>query len=362
MINFLQISDPHFGNPFSNTRESIVNSGLNIHDFRLCEALHQFFNEDVADMDELSDQDDLFVVMNGDLTSKGDTQQFETAKTFLFSQHPIDRDGHTQHVGLQISRQSDEGKDLYAGIPGNHDHANGSWRYPFVRGYCEDMYHHFESKPPFIKQTWCSDGLELCIFGIDSCSMYEETTINWAPMASGGFSQRHREAFKDFLAEELRKPLIDGCSLRTCAILCHHPLTADGSAGPLCPFCVRWLQLLAADHGIRMVLTGHTHRTSTQRFEIDHMDGTKRTLREVRCPTTLQTPAMLNTAYQSPGLWWHQLRVEDSMIVWNGTLLLYSGSSFVVPRRGVHVEGSHSKPIREVWFQESMPSISLNLT
>ena len=359
MFNLFQISDPHFGKKFSNTKESRLYSGLNIHDFRLCEALHNFFHEDVGDLDGISDDDQFFLIMNGDLTSKGHELEFQVANTFLHSEHAITGQGRVQMVGLKQPVTADDGRDLYAGIPGNHDHGNGWWNWPAVLGYSPEIYRRLLDAPPFSKQTWCSDSLELCIFGIDSCSMYEEKTLNLAPWASGGFSKKHRTDFRSFLEKELSKPLIGGCEFRTAAILCHHPWTSEGSAGPLCPSCVAWLHGLAWDCGIRIVMTGHTHRSLTQVLESVGPHGKKR-VREVRCPTTLQTPAVLTAEYQSPGLWWHRVRVENREIVWEGTLLLYSGSSFAIPETVTKPDDGKSnsgKPVREIWYRETMPSM-----
>lgn len=356
MLNLFQISDPHFGRILSNTRESLVSSGRNIHDFRLCEALHEFWHGDVYLLDGVSDDDQFILLMNGDLTSKGHEDEFKLANTFLHSEHVVVHQHRDQYVGLRQPAGDGDGRDLYAAVPGNHDHGNGSWVWPFVLGHSPSTYDFFPRRPPFIGQSWCSEGLELCIFGIDSCSMYEDG-VNLAPSADGGFSESHRTEFAALVRRELDKPLAIGCSHRTAAILCHHPWSADGPAGPLCPFCVRWLYRLAAELDIPIVMTGHTHRTLTQLHE--SLSGLKqsRPVREVRCPTTLQAPAKLHVNHQSPGLWWHRVGIEGDKIVWEGTLLLYAGSSFQTAGRPSQTETASGKPVREIWYRDAVPSI-----
>jgi len=185
MLNLFQISDPHFGKNFSNVKESRLHSGLNIHDYRLCEALQQFFYDDVDDLGGVSDDDPFILLMNGDLTSKGHEVEFQIASTFLHSQHAIADEGVVQRVGLNWSVTDDKDRPVYAGIPGNHDHGNGHWLWPAVSGYSQKTYENFPDVPPFNKRIWCSGGLEVCVFGIDSCSMYEEMPLNLAPRAAG---------------------------------------------------------------------------------------------------------------------------------------------------------------------------------
>lgn len=371
MINLVQISDPHFGKLFTNSKEhwttrvpvaGKLGKGLNTHDYILCQALDQCLNEDIRDLSGIDDEDELVLVMGGDLTATGHAKEFEVANTFLFSHHTVIQGQRLQTVGLDLPIELDGNgsddacsKKLYAGIPGNHDHWNGASTLPFQRGYSPEVYQYFFASPPFVTRYWFDD-LELCVFGIDSCSMFSSRLINRNPFANGGFSVQHRKEFRECLERELSKPLSQDCRVRTAVILCHHPFSTDGSAGPLCLRCVNWLCQIAAEFGIRMVLTGHTHRTWTASMEWESTQQTNCRVREVRCPTTLQTPAEFDSEYLSPGLWLHQISVDRNDVLWKGTLLLFSGDSFVIPVQDRPVDG---EPEREIWFEERIPGIKV---
>jgi hypothetical protein len=356
MIHIIQISDCHFGLPFSNTRKHWLSKGLNIHDFRLCEALNQFVNDDLAISDEISDGDELLLIINGDLTSKGHADEFQVANTFMHAEHSMVSRNRVFRIGLKWTISDLGNEATFASIPGNHDHGNGVWVWPFVFGYSPQIYNEFFDTPPFVSRTQSSDGLELCIFGIDSCSMYAEREVNFAPAASGGFSRAHRTAFRKLVEDELRRPMADDCRLRTAVILCHHPWTRDGSAGALCPFCVVWLQQLAVEFGIPVVFTGHTHRSLTQLYASVDQSGLSRSVREVRCPTTLQYPAEFNPEYQSPGLWWHKVGIKGDRVVWEGCLLCYNGSSFseIVDRQKPEVTSGKKAAERVYSFKDTV--------
>ena len=68
MINLVQISDPHFVGKFFNAKKALI-SGFSGHDIVLCQALAQCLDEDIRDVAEISDDDEFFLVMNGDLTA-----------------------------------------------------------------------------------------------------------------------------------------------------------------------------------------------------------------------------------------------------------------------------------------------------
>lgn len=355
MINLVQISDPHFGTLFSNTKEHWLHNSLNVHDFVLCQALDQFLSHDVLTLDGVSADEDLFLAMNGDLTAAGKKEQFEVANTFLFSEHAVVSDQRTQRVGLAYPQQSQDGKkDLYAGIPGNHDHGGGKWLYPLVKGFAPSVYQDFLDIPPYVRRFWNSEGIELCVFGIDSCSIFDEVSPNLNPLADGGFSGPHQKAFKELLHEELSKPLSNGCYLRTAVILCHHPFQEDGSAGPLYRDSALWLAKVAALFGIRLIFTGHTHRSWTETIRFTDFLGQPQQIREVRCPTTLQGPARLDERFRSPGLWLHQISANGDEVVWQGTLILFvAGKGFMAC-----VTDDQSRPVERVgWYKENVPHL-----
>lgn len=354
MINFLQISDPHFGAIFSNTDEHWLHSSLNSHDYNLCLALARFVNFDLAKLDGVAASDELFIIMNGDLTAKGSKEQFIVANTFLFSQHAVPSEGWLQKVGLAHQQRSSDGsKDLYADVPGNHDHGDGRWLFPVVKGFASDVYKSLICIPPYVRRFQSSEGIEVCVFGVDSCTIFVDAPPNINPLAEGGFSGEHMQEFVDLLRVELSKPVPKDCHLRTAVIVCHHPFREDGYAGPLYPHSGEWLAQTAARFGIRMIFTGHTHRSSTESIRFTDFHGIEQRVREVRCPTTLQWPAKLHEGDRSPGLWLHQISADGNNVVWQGSQMLYSGTSFMTFGRNMPAK----KKERVGWYREEIPHI-----
>jgi 3',5'-cyclic AMP phosphodiesterase CpdA len=324
MINLVQISDLHIGSLFDNAKGSFA-SGFNAHDVKLCQALMQFLDEDVYTIEGVSEDAPPYLIVNGDLTCTGEEREFEIANTYLFSRHAIVKNNRRRLIGLA------QQPDRFASIPGNHDHWSGSWVWPRQTGYSRQIYDQFFSPLPYSVETLSSQGLELVIFGIDSCSMFEDSTANINPLANGGFSRKHRWHFQRLVVDRLRQVISEACAYRIPVILCHHPFSKDGAAGPLLTRSAKWLGKLAARYGIRLIFTGHTHRTWTNLMNIHTREGWKE-VREVRCPTTLQYPAQLDASLRKPGLWLHQVSVHQEQIGWRSTLLLFSESSFYVSK------------------------------
>jgi hypothetical protein len=385
MLYLVQISDPHFGNHFSN--EGVTKTYLlreyNAHSFKLCRQLMSSFNDGLAAAYGMSGDEPLYLVMNGDLTALGRSSEFEVGNTFIFSQHAITTGqiemprsrnlwnhfckplkrcweilkrlgklghgknnlapaGRLQRVGLQ------QAESACASIPGNHDHWKG-WRiWPFQLGYSTETYRHFPDRPPFVKR-FVEGEVELCLFAIDSATMFAERRTNFSEKAGGGFSRGHRREFETLVATELSKPKSSGCKYRTAAILCHHPFTSDNLAAPLCPACTAWLTKLACQYNIRMILTGHTHSPFTDSYNVTGSGS----VREVRCPTTLQGPPELNESQRSPGFWLHRISVENGRIVWRGDLLLFSEAGFILDRERTMSGISAHLSI----FEDSVPDI-----
>lgn len=344
MLNLLQISDLHIGDKFDNAKGAMI-SGFTAHDIALCRALDQFLDEDIRDIQGVTEEEVIPVIVNGDLTAGGREAEFEVANTFLFSRHALVKGNRVHRIGLDI-----EPKDMFA-VPGNHDHWEGLRTWPNQRGFSRAIYDRFIDPPPYVSPPIVKDGMELRVFAIDSGTMFEETRLNRNPLANGGFSHRHRFMFRQIVRNTWRTPLAEGCDHRVGVIVCHHPFTRDGAAGPLRNQCVTWLCNLAAEFGIRMVFTGHTHYSWTSLLNVQTESGQSQ-VREVRCPTTLQHPARLDVQRRKPGVWLHQISAADGMVVWRGKLILYSGGAFRIPTE----EHGISEEERVGWFEERIPS------
>jgi 3',5'-cyclic AMP phosphodiesterase CpdA len=342
MINLVQISDLHIGSLFDNAKGSFI-SGFNAHDVKLCQALMQFLDEDIYTIEGVSEDAPPYLLVNGDVTCTGTDREFEIADTYLFSRHAIVKNRRTHFIGIN------QPQDRFAGIPGNHDHWNGSWFPLRQTGFSREIYERFFEPLPYSVSTVSSQGIEVCIFSVDSCSMFDSSWANVSIFANGGFSDEHRTQFEALIASTIQLPLPTNCFSRVAIIVCHHPFCRDGAAGPLLSRSAEWLARLAARNRIRLVFTGHTHKSWTNLMNINTEQGWME-LREVRCPTTLQYPARLDTALRKPGLWLHQIFLDSDEVVARGALLLFSEDSFKIP--------SISNPPlsrRAVWYEERLP-------
>jgi hypothetical protein len=88
----------------------------------LCTAIPQAL-EDIRILFEVADDEQLYVVVSGDVTAEGSLKDFAVAHSYLRSTWRLRRDPPGNLSGL--NRQTDE----LGVIPGNHDHWNGT-RFP----------------------------------------------------------------------------------------------------------------------------------------------------------------------------------------------------------------------------------------
>jgi hypothetical protein len=342
VINLLQISDLHINENIDNASNALL-SGYSGHDVELCRALARLLGEDIRDIENVSEDEDITVIVNGDLTASGTSNEFGVVNTFLYSSHALVTGQHVQKIGLNL----DQGASHT--VPGNHDHWGGVSPTQIQRGFTREIYDRFLGPPPYVSPPICGGGIELRLFGIDSCTMFEDRFFNRNLLAGGGFSDRHKRDFQRIVASTLKEPLAEDCEMRVAIIICHHPFSKDGSAGPLRNRCASWLAKLAAKYGIRMIFTGHTHNSWTNLLKLTDCDD-KTVLREVRCPTTLQYPAKLDEKKRKPGAWLHQVYADGDAVIWRGTLLLYSSGSFQIPV--TLQEGGKIVTERVGWFEE----------
>ncbi len=321
-IVMLQISDLHFAADLWNAKGSRIHKiheGYDAHNVQLCQALDQFVHEDIFRFPGISGDDRFYLLVNGDLTAVGKDDEFDTARRYLFGTSTRIEHGFPVEVGLGHSQ------DRYLAVPGNHDHWHGQFVPPLQRGYSSTLFPDHFCEPPWVIPLQ-SGNLEFVFCGVDSNSIFEDTVLNINPGAGGGFSERHRELAEQSLREAMTAEPAEGVKRRTGVILCHHPLSHDGTA-PLRDACASWLLHLAAKYNMPFIFTGHTHRSWADSLLIPTTNGL-RFVGETRSPTTLQHPAQPDAERRRPGFWLHQISLVQQTIIWTSHLFLFVDGAF----------------------------------
>jgi hypothetical protein len=280
------------------------------------------FEEGVFDVADAGDDERVFVIVGGDLTSTGNEGEFSVGHRYFQSSTTVNYDTVDDWVGLDLDTAN------LAYVPGNHDHWYGVWYYPIQRGYAHQLFPtHFRPTPWHCPIT--KGQLQLDLFGVDSCSHFRDSYVNFNPGAGGGLDRTERDGLRMRLQNANGAGTqAQGVTHRTKAILCHHPLSTDGAAGPLSIESAEWLIGTAGDFDVPVIFTGHTHSTFTASYQVATAHGLRR-VREIRCPTTLQVPAELDAVKLRPGFWTHQLRLLDNgTLEWTARLYLYHDGFF----------------------------------
>jgi hypothetical protein len=319
-VAFIHFSDVHFGPVMANNQFSFIH-GYDAHDLVLCTAIPQAL-EDVRTLLEVADDEQLNVVVSGDVTSEGSPQNFTVAHSYLRSTWRLRREPPGNLSGL--NRQTDE----IGIIPGNHDHWNGK-RFP-PPAYSKSIFPaHFRPTP--WKKIWKSTAgnVELEIYGIDSNSGLQGTTNL---MAKGAISSHELRALDVLLAESDQRILSQGAH-RVRAIVTHHSLSYTGGVAgkeKLDDSSRDDLLEIAAKYRISSVLTGHGHDFHFQPL-VGTYNGTQRVVHELRSATTLQGPALPFSRGQ--GFWAHRIRLVNSGMIWSSWRYAWDGSRFVPRNR-----------------------------
>lgn len=313
LLTILQISDLHIGAIDPTTGDARTSAaaaqlfanftwfdGVLGHNNRALDDLHAFYRKLV------NDGEDPLVVVTGDITRVGDGVEFDTANDFLSSQIDLSPP-NGRYVGLQFSKWLD------TAIPGNHDHWPG---WPIVRGGPHlTFWKYFPSgKLPYVWSRTLKNGRVLKLIGIN-------TDADVDPSGKGFKRDRAVGSFQTQLAAVAPK-LGAPTNAEIRVLLMHHSwhkrgpiLSIDrGTRGALAPFF--------QTHGIKLVLTGHTHQPLLRRFTIS---GDM--LLECRCGTTTQhdqIPYLWRTLFgRFPRRWWpantllvHRLYDEGGSTQW----------------------------------------------
>ena len=311
-VPLLHLSDLHIGSVFANNAFKGL-SGHHEHDIQLCIGLENGIN-DARKRLRLSKDDELYTVVSGDITANGLNREYAIAHTMLRGKFRMYRSGFGQFVGL------DSSGDGIAVIPGNHDHWDGTYS---KQGYNIALFpEHFRNCP--WRKVLTGTSLTLELYGVDSNSGVTSTASSWA--AQGSVSSASLTAVDKMLAA---RPLIGTKVVR--AIMVHHSLAYTKGPIPrvLVPKALDKrskdeLLRLSAKHGVAAILTGHTHDFLAHPHSAK-VGSVSRTVRELRCATTLQGPA----ARTGAGYLVHRIELDrKGNTTWSAWRYSWCGSGF----------------------------------
>ena len=335
-VILIQMSDLHMGHAFLNTAFP-RRPGWRPHDPLLCFGLTTAM-ADVRALYSVTDDDQLWFLMTGDLTRFGLPSEFCIGHTLLCSELICNRDQELPLVcGLNIPAER------LRSIPGNHDQWNAEmWgvELPFMesipgvrsipvqfwpQGYnpsVEPLHFPLDQFPVTITSTGKSFRVD--VFGIDSSSGFEMGERNL--LARGKVSSDAASRLKKAIASTP-----DGDPVLRC-VLCHHSLTYNAEAsGTQFLYGIRPVvmdkesrQMLLdiandKERPVHVFLTGHTHS-----FESKGVVTEDDSPFEMRCGTTLQAKA--TPGHQ--GFLAHEISRRQSAISWRSFGYQWDGGRF----------------------------------
>lgn len=324
-IAVVHVSDLHFSGQFMNRQFGWL-SGYLPHDLTLCEGLQTAVRKLPRAL-RLGAGEPLRAVCSGDLTAQGLEEEFVMANSFLRSKFRTSfrRNPPITAPDCGLSWSDD---DLVA-VPGNHDHWNGN---NLVPPYSTSIASQHVAASPW-RHLWISpDGaLELELFGLDSSLDNHGVPIYRSRVLAQGVLSHQQLSDLETLMQNNPMPVRPNGPHRVRAIVLHHSL-ANRS---------RWLpgvvattilpaqyqdQLLdlAAQNGVSVLLTGHTHEHGHETFRRTH-NGATADIHELRCPSTLQGPATTGNA----GFLLHDLVLKpDGTLFWEAWRYRWTVSKF----------------------------------
>jgi 3',5'-cyclic AMP phosphodiesterase CpdA len=344
-IVLIQISDIHICEVIEN-QDFSGNEGYWGHTPDLTAALREAIEDARVRLLQLPPEVPVYVVMSGDLTSRGHAEEFPIAHSYLMSHWVRDASG-LLCAGLDLE------PDRILAVPGNHDHWNGfegprrfwllkPWNYlkRWPPAYTPSIFRGGFIRTPWVRPIQDPRGeLLLEVYGIDSNAGLATKATNLR--AQGRYSVAEIRKLGRLLNASHKKPLATGTRRKIRVLVSHHGIYPNSqfkwyqSARPLDAASRRALMILANRRPIKVMLTGHFH-------EIAHfghtlaLGSTAHTLNEVRAPSATQgLPAM-----GKQGFLVHQVRFaspQDSTVRW--TVYLYHW------HQGQFVTGPRSAPV-----------------
>jgi 3',5'-cyclic AMP phosphodiesterase CpdA len=290
-ILLVHLSDLHFGPDMASQGLSwLPHQGM--HDPLLCRGL-----QDALDDIQQEHKQPLLVAVSGDLTASGDEIEFHIAHTYLLAELRLRLEGQNSRVGLNTNARD------FASVPGNHDQWGGpSWRVGphrgsvLMSGYNPTLSgKHFRATPWHLAWSAPDSSIHLDLFGLDSNSGVGQT---FNPLAVGKIDPQELAALENLMKHVAQS----GDRVR--AIMVHHslmyrfllqvlpfPIPPPMIPKELHPDSRQELLRIASEHGVSVILTGHLHDTREYLHQVGLPNGQSVEILEVRCGSTLQSPA-----------------------------------------------------------------------
>ncbi|MEM8669418.1 MAG: metallophosphoesterase [Planctomycetota bacterium] len=272
------------------------------------------------------------IAVTGDLTRRGADAEFRLAKSYIEGRW-TPPDGFVRGPGL---RQGSSGSDL--SVPGNHDQWAGSAYWNFPAAFNPFLYRKWfgsELGAPVLLQS--DDGtLVVEVHSIDSNSGHLGRMFR--PMQGGSISEEAIRRLRDRLAHSHSPKDENSAKVakRVRIILCHHSFSNLFAApAPLDEPSLGNLLETAAEYGISVVLTGHTHYTDWK----EYTSSTGASTWEIRASSALAAPSAPSTNEPNPqgnppeicahGFWVHEIeRVGHDKAVWRSHMFQWDGETF----------------------------------
>ena len=315
-IILIQISDIHICEIIENNDFS-GNEGYWGHTPELTAALREAI-VDATERLQLPPGVPVYVVMSGDLTSRGLAEEFPVAHTYLMSHWVRDAAGLFCE-GLDLE------PDQVLTVPGNHDHWNGfegprrfrllkPWNYlkRWPPAYTPWIFRTGFKTTPWIRSIQDPKSeLLMEVYGIDSNAGLAAKSTNLR--AQGRYSVAEIRKLGRLLNASFKRPMAVGMRRKIRVLVSHHGIYPNTnfkwyqSALPLDSDSQRALMLLANRRQIQVMLTGHFHEV-THFGHISTLGATAHTLNEIRCairdpgaPSNRQArlPSPSNSPHQS---------------------------------------------------------------
>lgn len=290
MIAFAHLSDTHFGPALANQGAGPV-PGQQPHHAVKCLALPAALDAAWDAMQLPDDAAALPVVVSGDLTVSGATEELAVAQAYLGGRFPIARlPGPAFEMGLGTSPRRP-----VLTIPGNHDHWDGQ---RITMGAYNSALYPGDFDPTPWRQTLASaDGaLTLELVGVDSNSGWQPGPGRpllagmQARMAQGMLTPSQIATVRAWYRQRQQRPAAAAPTAEqpslVRALLCHHSLAYQGGISGRLAMDANSRQILlhlCAEFRVSALLTGHTHDAHHHRHNTPDPQGQWVACEELRC-------------------------------------------------------------------------------
>lgn len=322
LFHLIQISDLHItSEEFVPANKHVLRipflEGLNAHDLNVLRDLKQFIRKYRIRFPNTS------LIMTGDLTANGSLEEFEFAKTFLFTQK-------NEFPSISI----DYNLWPMGSIPGNHDHWAGNhanWHRLSTDAKSDVFYN-----VPFYDALWHLDDKRYIRFiGIDTD--VDTNRVNRL-LARGSFSTQLTRVSQQLKQLDLTlDPMKRDREIRV--LLLHHPFSPSLKRPKrfirkIDMATSRQLQAFIHEHRISVLCSGHLHIPTVQSVDVVH-NGKTRAVLEAICGTSAQytrdqknTDHRWNTnagALSKNTVLIHRVFEEGGQLKWAVETLIYVG-------------------------------------